>query len=443
MGGKVAGVDTSTQSCKVIVWDPQTGQVEREGTAPHPDGTEVDPQAWWQAFCGAAQAAGGLDDVAALSVAGQQHGLVLLDADGAVIRPALLWNDTRSAQAAADLVAELGAASWIAATGSVPVASLTVAKLRWIATHEPAALARTAAICLPHDWLSWRLQGSGLLADLFTDRSDASGTGYLDVHTAAYRHDLLAHALGRSQDEVQSLHLPRVVGPFEVAGQVTRAVPEIGLRAGTLLGPGCGDNAGAALGLDLQPGQASVSLGTSGVVAVVSREPVLDPNGVVTGFMDATGHYLPLACTLNGARVLAATAALLGVSLTEFDELALSVPDADGLCLTPYFEGERTPNLPDATATLTGMTLQNWRPATVAHAAVQGLCELLAGAAAAIQACGVALDRVKLVGGGANSTAVRALLPSALSVPVDVPAPGQYVALGAAKQAAAVLRRHP
>lgn len=443
MGSKVAGVDTSTQSCKVIIWDPQTGQVVREGAAPHPDGTEVDPQAWWEAFCAAARAAGGLDDVAALSVAGQQHGLVLLDADGAVIRPALLWHDTRSAQAAADLVAELGAASWIAATGSVPVASLTVAKLRWVATHEPSALARTAAICLPHDWLSWRLQGSGQLADLFTDRSDASGTGYLDVHTAAYRPDLLAHALGCDQAKAQSLHLPRVVGPFEVAGQVARAVPEIGLRAGTLLGPGCGDNAGAALGLDLQPGQASLSLGTSGVVAVVSREPVLDPHGVVTGFMDATGHYLPLACTLNGARVLSATAALLGVSLTEFDELALSVPDAGGLHLTPYFEGERTPNLPDATASLTGMTLQNWRPATLARAAVHGLCDLLAGAAAAIQTCGVELERVKLVGGGANSAAVRALLPSTLSVPVDVPAPGQYVALGAAKQAAAVLRRHP
>ncbi|OKL51993.1 xylulokinase [Buchananella hordeovulneris] len=442
MSSKVAGVDTSTQSCKVIVWDPQTGQVVREGTAPHPEGTEVDPQAWWEAFCVAAQAAGGLDDVAALSVAGQQHGLVLLDADGAVIRPALLWNDTRSAQAASELVAELGADTWIQATGSVPVASLTVAKLRWIATHEPEALARTAAICLPHDWLSWRLLGSQQLTDLYTDRSDASGTGYLDVHTATYRHDLLAHALGSSPTAVTALQLPRVVAPAAVAGQVARAVPEIGLRAGTLLGPGCGDNAGAALGLDLQPGQASVSLGTSGVVAVVSREPVLDPHGVVTGFMDATGHYLPLACTLNGARVMSATAALLGVNLAEFDELALSVPDTGGLQLTPYFEGERTPNLPDATASLTGMTLQNWRPAPLARAAVQGLCDLLAGAAAAIQACGVELDRVKLVGGGANSPAVRALLPAALGVPVDVPAPGQYVALGAAKQAAAVLHHH-
>ena len=155
----VAGVDTTTPSCKVVVRDAASGRPVRAGSAPHPNGTEIDPTAWEHALVQAIERAGGLDDVSAVAVAAQQHGLVCLDKLGAVVRPALLWNDTRSASAAVDLVAELdgGAAAWAEAVGSVPLASFTVAKLRWLAEHEPDAAARTAAVCLPHDWLTWRL----------------------------------------------------------------------------------------------------------------------------------------------------------------------------------------------------------------------------------------------------------------------------------------------
>lgn len=437
----VAGVDTSTQSCKVLIVDPDSGEIVRSGSAPHPGGTEVSAEAWWQAFRAAAREAGGLSDVAAISVGGQQHGLVTLDASGELVRDALLWNDTRSAKAASELTEELGAQAWAEACGSVPVASLTVSKLRWLAEHEPESLERTAAICLPHDYLSWRLVGTGEIADLTTDRSDASGTGYLDLRTAEYRLDLLARALNTSEARAADIQLPRVVAPFDVAGEITRDIEDIGLAAGTLIGPGCGDNAGAALGLGLQPGEASISIGTSGVVAVVSDEPVWDPNGIITGFMDATGNWLPLACTLNGARILSSTAELLGVDFAAFDELALSVADGAGLEMTPYFEGERTPNLPDATASLTGMTLANWDRAHLAHAAVRALAILMANAAAAVSECGVRLSKVRLIGGGARSAAVQRILPDVLGIDVDVPAPAEYVALGAAKQAAYVLKR--
>ena len=160
-GRLVAGVDSSTQSCTVVIRDADTGELVRQGRAPHPDGTEVDPAAWEAALAPRSTAAGGLDDVEAIAVGGQQHGMVCLDEAGAVVRPALLWNDTRSAQAAADLVAELGAQEWADAVGSVPVASFTVTKLRWLADHEPDNAAATAAVCLPHDWLTWRLR-SGL-----------------------------------------------------------------------------------------------------------------------------------------------------------------------------------------------------------------------------------------------------------------------------------------
>src|SRR5919206_1040777 len=175
----VAGVDSSTQSCKVVVRDAETGALVREGRAPHPDGTEVDPAAWRAALRTAIDGAGGLGDVAAVAVGGQQHGMVCLDEDGAVVRPALLWNDTRSAGAARELTTELGGGqAWAEAVGLVPVASFTVTKLRWLAENEPENAARTAAVCLPHDRLTWELAGSPGPAALVTDRGrpDRLGT---------------------------------------------------------------------------------------------------------------------------------------------------------------------------------------------------------------------------------------------------------------------------
>ncbi len=157
----VAGVDSSTQSCKVVIRDVATGAVVVSGRAAHPDGTEVHPDAWWVALLAAVADAGGLASVSAIAVAGQQHGMVVLDADGRVIRPALLWNDTRSAAAADALIAEFGAAELARRTGSVPVASFTATKLRWLRDAEPENAARVAAVALPHDWLTWRLRGYG------------------------------------------------------------------------------------------------------------------------------------------------------------------------------------------------------------------------------------------------------------------------------------------
>jgi xylulokinase len=438
----VAGVDSSTQSCKVVVRDAQTGRQVRHGSSPHPAGTQVDPEAWWDAFRAAAAAAGGLDDVEALSVGGQQHGMVCLDAEGQVIRPALLWNDTRSAQAATDLVreagdgdAERGAAVWAQAVGTVPIASLTVTKLRWLAVHEPEHRARVAAVALPHDWLTWKISGSSRLEDLVTDRSDASGTGYLDARTGDYRRDLIAQALG-DEGMAGRVLLPRVLGPAEEAG---RGAANAGWSH-LVLGPGCGDNAGAALGLGLASGQTSVSIGTSGVVASVSDVSTHDATGLVAGFADATGRYLPLACTLNGSRILEAARTLLGVSHEDLSALALSAPPgAEGLVHVPYLEGERTPNLPRATGTLRGMTPASLTRPNLARAAVEGLLCLLADGLEAVRAQGVDITQVSLIGGGARSEAVRRLAPALLGVPVLVPEPGEYVAVGAARQAAWVL----
>ncbi|HET9008099.1 MAG TPA: xylulokinase [Actinomycetes bacterium] len=422
----VAGVDSSTQACKVVVRDAASGELRREGRASHPDGTEVDPAAWWEALQAAVEDAGGLEDVEAVGVGAQQHGMVCLDDAGQVVRPALLWNDTRSAGAAADLVAEGGGPrAWAEAAGSVPVASFTVTKLRWLADHEPEAAGRVAAVCLPHDWLTWRLAGASGLESLATDRGDASGTGYWSPATGTYRPDLLRLALGADA------LVPAVLDPAASPGRTTQ---------GAVLAPGTGDNMAAALGLGARPGDVVVSVGTSGTVFAVSERPAADPSGAVAGFADATGRFLPLVCTLNAARVLDAAAAMLGVDHRRLSELALGAPaGAGGLTLVPYLEGERTPNRPHATGALHGLRLANTTPACLARAAVEGLLCGLADGLDALVAEGVEARRVLLIGGGARSEALRRIAPAVLGHPVVVPPSAEYVADGAARQAAWVL----
>jgi xylulokinase len=420
----VAGIDSSTQSCKVVICDAESGETIRSGSAPHPGGTEVDPAAWWAALGDAAAAAGGLDDVSAVSVGAQQHGMICLDGAGNIVRDALLWNDTRSSDAAAALIDELGgAAEWADRTGVVPVASITAAKLRWLADNEPKNADATAAVCLPHDWLTWRLSGSSDPADVRTDRSDASGTGYFAAADGSYKTDLLELAMHGRHPVV-----PPVLDPNEAAGRTT---------TGAVLGPGAGDNASAALGLGVGPGDCVVSLGTSGVVSAVGDTAPHDAAGLVAGFADATGRQLPLVCTLNGAPVLAAVAAMLGVGFDEFDRLAMSSPaGAEGLTLVPYFDGERSPNLPHAAGAVHGVTTKNLSPANVARSAVEGLLASIEFCIAQIAGQGIEVGRVIMVGGGARSEAVRRIAPAVLGVPVHVPPPAEYVALGAARQAA-------
>lgn len=433
----VAGVDSSTQSCKVVVRELDSGEVVRSGRAGHPGGTEVDPGAWWDALLAAIEDAGGIADVSAISIAGQQHGMVALDEAGQVIRPALLWNDTRSAHAADELAREVGPAEYARRTGLVPVASFTATKLRWLADNEPGNAGRLAAVALPHDWLTWRLRGFGpqapALEELITDRSDASGTGYYDPAAGGYDRDLLASALRLPGGEVDKIVLPRVLGPADAVAPGAGSV----LPAECVVAAGAGDNAGAALGLGAASGDVVVSIGTSGTVFAVTDEPVRDTSGTVAGFADASGRFLPLVATLNAARVLDAVAGLLGVDHAELGRLALAAePGSAGLVLQPFFEGERTPNLPDATATLFGMTLAGTTRPNLARAAVEGLLCGLADGLDAIRSHGPTASRILLVGGAAQNTAVATIAGQVFDVPVVVPEPAEYVALGAAAEAA-------
>ncbi|RNL49152.1 xylulokinase [Arthrobacter oryzae] len=456
----VAGVDSSTQSCKIVILDAVGGALVREGRAGHPDGTEVHPDHWWQALSEAINDAGGLGGISALSVGGQQHGMVLLDAGGNVVRPALLWNDTRSAQSAADLTAEVGAEDFARRTGLVPVASFTVTKVRWVRDHEPESAARVAAVALPHDWLTWRLRGYGPagssplgpdLEQLTTDRSDASGTGYWSPFSGSYDLDLFKLAFGRDAREAGAagvpdgaVILPRVLAPGATAGPVH---PECFGADGTvlhgagdsdiILGPGAGDNAAAALGLGAGPGDVVVSVGTSGTVFAVAAELHSDTTGTVAGFADAGGAYLPIAVTLNAARVLSSIAGLLAVDFAELAALALDAePGAGGVVLVPYFEGERTPNLPHAKASFHGLSIESTTRPNLARAAIEGMLCGLSGGLDALQELGYPARRLLLIGGAVQNPAVQRIAAQVFDLPVQIPTPGEYVARGAAVQAA-------
>jgi len=424
----VVGVDSSTSATKVQVRDAETGALVASGRSPHPPTTpprsEQHPRDWEAAFRAACADAGVPSEhrPAAIAVGGQQHGMVVLDADGEVLRPAKLWNDTESAADADALIAALagGAAGWADACGSVPLAAFTITKLAWLRRCEPEVFGRVASVLLPHDWLTMQLTGAHT-----TDRGDASGTGYWSPAESRYRTDLLALV----DDTVDwAAALPTVLGPTDTAGEWA--------ETGAIVAPGTGDNMAAALGLGLRPGDLALSFGTSGTAYSVSNQPTADPTGHVAGFADATGHFLPLVCTLNAMKVTDAVARLLGVDTARFDALAMAAPPgAEGVVLVPHFDGERTPNRPDATGALTGLR-SDVTPALVARAAVEGVvCNLLEGADALPSSDG----RAFLVGGGAHSAAFRRVLADLLGRSVIIPAADELVACGAAVQAATVL----
>jgi xylulokinase len=433
----VAGVDSSTQSCTIVLRDADDGRMFGVASSPHPPTTplvsEQRPADWWAALQSAARQLD-LRDVVAISVDGQGHGLVALDDSYTVIRPTKLWNDTTSAPEAAELVRRLGPEVWAKRTGSVPTAAFTITKLLWLARHEPGNFARIAAIALPADWIMFRLTGG-----LRTDRSAASGTGYFSPADSAWLPDLLELAGG----EGWRPELPVLVGPDEAAGSVSTAAGEaLGLPAGIPVGPGCNDQPPAALSFGIRDGDVVISIGTSGTVFTRSSTPTADASGAVTGVADASGAFLPLVCTLNAAKVTDAFARILDIDHEELARLALEAPaDADRPIVVPYLDGERTPNRPLARGTLAGFRSDLTRQ-QVARAAFEGVvCGLLDGLDALERAGAPTDGRLIVTGGGARSAAYRQFLADLSGRPVYASGVSEAAAAGAAVQAAAVFHR--
>jgi xylulokinase len=426
----VAGVDTSTQATKVLVVDPDEGHVLAVGRAPHDvtgsDGArETDPELWWRALRDALAETGRAAEVAAIAVAGQQHGLVALDGNGRPLRPAILWNDTRSGLEARELTEALGGGEvWAERVGLVPVPSFTATRWAWLRRHEPDRAAAARAVRLPHDFVTERLCGRGA-----TDRGDASGTAWWSTRDERYVDEVL------DLIELDRALLPDVLGPREAAGEVTEAAArELGLRAGALVGPGTGDNMGAALGLGAGPGEPVVSLGTSGTAYAVMEERAVDASGTVAGFADASGRFLPLAATLNATLAVDRIAGWLGLDRDVAAERTAVV-------VLPYLDGERTPNLPRAAGMVAGLRHATTRE-EILLAAYEGAVASLVEALDLLAEVGSGLDpdaAILLVGGGARGTVWQRTVARLSGRPIQAPDAEELVALGAAAQAAACL----
>jgi xylulokinase len=436
MNDVVLGIDSSTQSTKAVTVDLATGQIVAEGRAPHSGADTQWPGDWWTALREAVAPI--LDPnlrVAGISVAGQQHGLVTASADGEPILPAPLWNNVEAAPDAERLNRE---ANFAAEIGTRLVASITIAKVAHLARTRPELLPSIDGICLPHDWLTWKLTGN-----LVTDRGDASGSGWWSPISESPQRHLLALAAGPAF--ASRVRIPEVLGPSARAGVLSREAAEyLGLTPGIPVASGSGDNMGAALGIGAAPGHFVVSLGTSGTAYAVSDEPTADPTGEVAGFADATGRYLPLACMLNCTRVVGAVANLTGMSLAEaLDQAGALEPGADGVLLMPYLAGERTPDLPNATGSLLGVSMSSFAPGHLARAAVDGVAAGIAYCIAALRRLTIDEPRIVLVGGGSAHPTWQQAIADATELPVAVLGGREHVALGAAMQAAAIATGEP
>lgn len=439
----ILGIDLSTQSCTTEVRDAETFAVVGRSRTPLPATTppvsEHDPLDWWSSVvrtCSILRSEGvDLGAVRSMSVSGQCHALVALNADGQPIRPAKLWNDTTTAPQVKWLLSEVPTEEWVRRVGSVPTPAFTVAKLAWLLENEPRTIGATEQILLPHDYITFRLTGQ-----FVTDRSEASGTGYFDSVDNRYDTVLLHRLFGNVLDWDRVL--PRVGEPDSIAGRVTEnAAMQLGVPAGTLVAVGGGDQHVAPLGLGTAPGDVVFSLGTSGTVSTLSEAPVVDVAGDIDCVANAVGGWLPLACTLNSTKVTDWAANLLGVDVQELDRLALAAPRSDGLAVfVPYLDGERTPSVPEATGVLAGITSGMGREEFAASAFYGVLAGLLYGFDA-LDRIGVLTDgRIITVGGGARSRAYTQFLANLLARDVWTIGEPEATVRGACVQALAALR---
>ena len=439
------GVDCGTQSTKVVLRDPAQGAVVAVGRAPHElverdDGTREQDPGWWIDALRAAVRDATRDerfDIGGIGVSGQQHGLVCLDRSDRPVRAAKLWNDTTTVHESAELTRKLGGDRRVLElTGNLPLPGYTAPKIAWLATHEPDAYARTARMCLPHDYVNLWLTGA-----FITEAGDASGTAYFDVRARRYS-DVVLTAIDATRDWRHTL--PPIASSLSVVGELRReAAGSLGLVAGVPVSAGGGDNMIAAIGCDvLVEGPVAVSLGTSGTVFAHRDGPAVDPLGEAAAFCDSTDGWLPLAATLNCTSATEWARQLFAMDHADVDA-AIARGGAPGLSFLPYLSGERTPNRPEAAGVLIGLRPSHGRDEIV-HAVVEGVTFGLAYALDALRRTGVAPNVVTLIGGGSASDAWAQLCADVFELPVVRPAITEAAASGAARQAQwAVERRRP
>ena len=439
-----AGIDAGTQSVKLVVYDPEARRVVAQAASPlelarGEDGSrEQHPSAWVEAVraCFSSIKPAVRRGIRALGVSGQQHGFVPLAADGSVLAPAKLWNDTSSAAECTEIMDAVGGVKrCIELTGNPILSGYTASKLPWTRKHRPLVYERLATILLPHDYLNFWLTGQK-----FCEAGDASGTGWMDVRTRQWSLPLL-QAIDPQRD--LSACLPPLVEPgttFPLLGQVAA---ELGIPPGTRVAVGGGDNMMAAIGTGcVVPGRLSMSLGPSGTLFAYSEVPVIDPAGGWAAFCSSSGGWLPLVCTMNCTVATETVAGLLGFDTRDGDaRIAETPPGAGGITMLPFLNGERTPDLPLGKGVLTGLDLHNTSAAHLYRAAMEGATYSLRCGYDAFVRAGMSFQGIVLTGGGAHSAAWRQMVADVFGLPVEVPRQPEAAAFGAALQALWSLHR--
>ncbi|MCP4631185.1 MAG: xylulokinase [bacterium] len=436
------GIDSGTQGTKGVVFSREAGRILAEAYTEHQliesiGGRREQDPAWWIEACTSVigrllkQPNVSRDMIQAIGVSGQQHGMVPLDARGEVIRPAKLWCDTETSPQCDQITESIGShAKVISLIGNSVAAGFTASKILWLKQHEPENYERLATVLLPHDYINFWLTGQRK-----TEYGDASGTAYFDISTRSW-----SEAILNAIDETGRLQrcLPKLISSESPAGTIRSEIADrFGLRPNVLVSSGGGDNMMAAIGTgNVSPGIVTTSLGTSGTIYSYSDKPVIDPNGELAAFCSSSGGWLPLVCTMNVTVSTELTRELLGRSLADLNQLAATAaPGAQGILLLPYFNGERTPALPNAKAVFFGLTSTNYNAANLARSSMEGATLGLRYGLDILKQQGLNPTEIRLVGGGAKSALWRQIVADIFHCPVVCPESSEAGAVGAALQA--------
>ncbi|MDR2482714.1 MAG: xylulokinase [Treponema sp.] len=439
----VCGIDLGTQSCKVVIYDYEKKSVLARSQAPleliaQNDGAREQKAEWYEAglkTCFDAIPADLRQSIAAIGVSGQQHGFVPLDAEGRAIYNVKLWCDTSTAAECDELTAAAGGEDRLIAETGLPMRpGYTAPKVLWLKKHKPEFFAKLRHILLPHDYINFLLTG-----EYTAEYGDASGTALFDVRARSWS----AKVAGFIDPAVIGC-LPRLIGPDQSAGAVSeKAAQQFGLPRGALVAAGGGDNMMGAVGTGtVRDGSLTMSLGTSGTLYGYSNTPVIDPTGNLAAFCSSTGGWLPLLCTMNCTVASEEFRGLLGLDVKAFDAEASKAPiGAEGLAVLPFFNGERTPNLPNGRASVNGITAANFKRGNLARAALESAIFGMRIGLEGFNSLGYRAKEIRLIGGGAKSPLWQSIAANVMNLPVRVPAGDEAAALGGAVQALWCLER--
>ena len=441
MPGYFIGIDSGSQSTKAIVVGALNGRVVGAGAKAYgfiprlpPGHKEQHPKVWIDAVITSVRAAlrsakVNPSDVRGIGVSGQQHGFVPLDASGKVIRPAKLWCDTSTAPQCEEIIGKLGGLTRVIdLIGNGVPPGYTASKILWLKQSEPANYARLATVLLPHDYINFWLTGAKTM-----EYGDASGTALMDVRTRQWSDQVIS-----AIDPELKSKLPTIQPSDQPAGKLrAEAAKALGLGPDVLVSAGGGDNMMGAIGTgNTRSGIVTASLGTSGTIYACSDKPVVDPQGEIAAFCDSTGKWLPLLCTMN---VTVATEMIrndFGWSFAKMDgEIRKTPVGAGGLVLLPYFEGERTPNVPDGTGVFFGVNARTFSAAPFARAAMEGATLGMNYGLNRLRSLGITPTQIRATGGGSNSAVWRQIMADVFNVEVVCTQTAEGAAYGSALQA--------